>query len=312
MFSEPYQTSLLRGYPVKKLTDQLEVHFIHENLKPVSLHMRDGSTDEELNGAVYEIDPGTKDIDPLLAPLMIETRQGKKVVIDSRATKRERRDGPPVISAPADHRFALREAVLTYLWAVEGPEHFSQLGILPIRVYARWLSEGITRRLALDPLDQLRISIMAAFYYMSSFRDMSGEDSDTVKLGFANLISRALSVSVEEVLKRIMPVGQLTDLNSLITAIKDADGASVRMESLNVGLVYTVMGSCWYGAHAKNIVARSMEYPPTFLTMLMTAFSDRTYHSSYFAKTAMNADKQSLSREFILAMNHLSRGLTDE
>lgn len=310
MFIEPYQTSLLKGYPVKKLVDQLEVHYIDGSLAPVAFGARAGGMTGELGSEIVEINPGVSGIDPLLAPLMIGTRQGPKVVIDSRATKRERRDGAPVVAQPSDYRFAVREAGLTFLWATEGAAGFSQLGILPIRVFARWFSEGIVRKQGLDPMDQLRLQILAAYYYVSAFT--AEEMTEGRRVGYASLISRALSVPTEQILRVTEHAGVLTGLSSLVEACRSGEGASVRLESLSPALVYTLLGGSWYGARSRNIVATALEYPPTFITMLLTAYSDRTYHSSYFAKTAVMADKHSLSREFILALNHLSRGLTDE
>lgn len=305
MFREPYDTSLLRGFPTKKLVEQLEVHFIDDALKPLAF----AGDDEALVNAVYEIDPGVHGIDPMLSCKLIETRHGPKVVIDSRATKRESRAGGAVVTNPSDYRFAVRQAMLTYLWAVEGPKHFSQLGILPMRVYARWVSEGIVRRLGLDPMDQLRIQILAAYYYMCQF--VEEEVPETNRYGMANLIARALSTTAETVIKYIVPVGPLTGLGSLVEAIKSGEGASPRLEMLNVGIIYTLLAGGWFGAHGRYIVATALEYPPTFLVMLLTAYTDRSYHSAMFTKTALSADKQSLSRDFTIGMNHLTRGFAD-
>lgn len=184
MFIEPYQTSLLKGYPVKKLVDQLEVLYIDGSLTPVVF----GGRGDDLNGAIVEINPGTQGVDPLMAPLMIETRNGPKVVIDSRASKRQSRDGAMVVAQPSDHRFAVREAALTHLWAHDGPASFSQLGVLPIRVFARWFSEGIVRRQGLDPMDQLRLQTLAAYYYACSF--VMDDLTPARQLGIASVVSR--------------------------------------------------------------------------------------------------------------------------
>ncbi len=310
MFSEPYQTSLLRGYPVKKLTDQLEVHFIEGQLTPVTLFEHAPERAAQWGDVLFEIDPRVGDIDTMVSPKGIMTRSGLKVVLDARGLKRERRDGPPVIISAADYRFAVREALLTYLWMNDGPMAFSQLGILPIRVYARWVSEGLTRSLGLDPLDQMRLSILAGYYYMCQFQSNETTAlSPTQLVGMANILSRALAIKIEDVMHALTGLPILTDLASFMATVK-GDGASLRFEQANNGLLYTKLGGTWYGARARTIVGVALEYPPTFVTMLLSAYADRTYHSSYFAKLAANADRQQLSRDFVLAMNHLSQGLT--
>jgi len=306
MYNEPYDTSVLRHYPVKSLNAQLETNFIQGHLAAVALPDRDGEVSLD---ALYEVLPGNDSVDILEAPKLIDTRHGIKVVIDSRATKRVDRAGHSVITAPSDYRFAVREAILTYLWATQGAVAFSQLGILPIRVYARWVSEGLVRRLGLDPADQLRISVLASYFYLSSFSAV--ELTDGQKIGVASLIARALGLPIDHVLPIVQSAGFNPTMKDLLTTIQQAEGASPRLEAATVPLLYTLLNSSWFGARKSLIVSTALEYPPTFLTMLLTAYTDRSYHASFFAKTAQAADKASLSRDFILAMNHLSRGFTD-
>lgn len=310
MYNEPYQTSVLRGYPVKKLLEQLETQYIDGALAPVVLGKHERAEQPNAD-SVVEILPGNTAIDLLEAPLLIETRQGRKVAIDSRATKRAgRHHEPAVIASPADYRFAVREAILTYLWATEGAVGFSQLGELPIRVYARWVSEGISRKLGLDPMDHLRLQVLSAYYYVSSF--LSDGASPQRLVGMASLIGRALRIPMDKILPFITEAGTLTDAASLIHAFKTGHEASPRLEALNVGLLYTLLNPSWYGARKSIIVAVAVEYPPTFLTMLLSAYTERGYHSSYFTKTALSAAKNNQARDFVLALNHVSRGLTDE
>jgi hypothetical protein len=305
MFIEPYDTSVLKKYPVKALTEQLETSFIQGDLRAVELHSRDG---ENALDALYEVPPGVEKVEPMEAPKLIETRHGQKVVIDSRATKKFDRDGVLYVSAPSDFNFAKREAILTYLWA-QGAVAFSQLGELPIRVYARWVSEGIVRRLGLDPMDQLRVSVLAAYFYLCGF---SPEPlSEGQQIGVSNLISRAVGLPVNHVLPVVQTAGHITDLKDFVEKLKMAEGASPRLEQLNVALIYTLLNGSWFGARKGLIVATALEYPPTFLAMLLTAYTDRSYHSSFFARTAQLADKGLLHKQFVVALNHMSRGFTD-
>jgi hypothetical protein len=306
MFTEPYNTSLLKHYPVEKLTHQLETNFIQDALRAVELVSREG---EQPLDALYEVLPGNSSVDLMEAPKLFETRHGTKIAIDSRANVRVDREGKVVPVAPSDYKFAKREAILTYLWATQGTVSFSQLGVLPIRVYARWVSGALVHRLALDPLEEMRINILAAFFYLCNF---STEPlSEGQQLGVSSLIARALLYPVDKVVPVISAAGHIEDLKDLIQKIKTSEGASPRLESASVALLYTLLNGSWFGARKSNIVGSALEYPPTFLTMLLSAYTDRSYHSSRFADLAIRADKHQLSREFTLALNHLSRGFTD-
>jgi hypothetical protein len=306
MFNEPYDTSVLRRHPVKQLTEQLETNFVQGNLHPVAVP---AAHDEELTGVVYEVLPGNDSVDLMEAPKLLTTREGVKVVIDSRATKSVDRHGEASkVTAPTDYQFALREAILTYLWQQDAAA-FSQLGELPIRVYARWVSDALVRRLGLDDLDKLHIQIAAAFFYVCGFSD--GEMEEGRRLGVSTIIARALSLPMQLVVELVNKYGYIADLSDFVNKIKLVEAGNVRTQQISVGLVYELLKGSWFGARKSMIITSALEYPPTFLTMLLSAYNDRSYHSSFFAKTAVEADRKGQQRAFTLAMNHISRGLTD-
>jgi hypothetical protein len=307
MFNEPYDTSLLRRYNVKQLTEQLETSYVQGNLHAVAVP---AAHDEELTGVVVEVLPGNDAVDLMEAPKLITTRDGVKIVIDSRATKSVDRHGDAVrVTAPTDYQFALREAILTYLWQQDRAA-FSQLGELPIRVYARWVSDALVRRLGLDDLDKLHIQIAAAFFYVCGFSD--GPMEEGRRLGVSTLIARSLSLPLQHVVGVIDKYGYIADLSDFVSKVKTVEGASVRTAQLSVGLIYELLKGSWFGARKSMIVTSALEYPPTFLAMLLSAYNARGYHSAFFSKTAVEADRKGQQRAFTLAMNHISRGLTDE
>jgi hypothetical protein len=310
MYQQPYDTSLLKGYPVATWIHELEKLFIEERLAPVE-QKGDRTAGEEESRAVVEILPGMDELPPLLAPLLIDTRQGRKVVIDSRALKRVRNNGAPVVAAGGDYRFLLREAMLTWLWAQGDAAGFTHTGTLPVRVYARWVADGVARRLALSPLDQLHVSIMAAYYYLCGFRPEEEQADPSFVLGQASIISRAINLPTTQILKVLEGIGPLTSVQSFVNALKSSPELSLRMESISPGVIYTLVGGSWFGARARSIVGSALEYPPSFLTMLYTSYTDRSYHASYFAKMAVQADRHHQAKEFVTAMAHLTRGFFD-
>lgn len=306
MFKEPYDTSVLRRYDVKQLNDQLETNFVQGNLHSVPVPAAHG---DELVGVVYEILPGNDSVDLMEAPKLVTTREGVKVIIDSRATKSVGRDGTASrISSPADYQFALREAILTHLWQQDAAV-FSQLGELPIRVYAHWVSDAIVRRLGLDGMDRIRLQIAAAYFYVCSFHEEPLDEGR--QLGVSTLISRALSIPLQHVVGIANQYGYIADMPDFVEKIKSFEATNPRVSQITVALIYTLLQGSWFGARKSLIITTALEFPPTFLVMLLTAFTDRSYHSSYFAKTAQEADKAGKSRSFVLAMNHISKGLTD-
>lgn len=310
MYQQPYDTSLLKGYPVATWVHELERLYITDQLPVVSWEGDRSAADQDKR-AIVELLPGTDEVPPLVAPLRIETRDGPKMVIDARAMKRARADGQLVVAAGSDYRFLLREAMLAWLWSTGEAGAFAHTGTLPVRVYARWVADGVARRLALTPGDQLHVSILAAYYFLCSFRPEEEQADPTFVLGQASIISRAINLPVQDIMKTLDGINPVTSLLSLTQAMKASPSLSLRMESISPGVIYTLVGGSWFGAQARFIVASALEYPPAFLTMLYTAFTDRSYHSSYFAKTAVQADRHHQAKDFVVAMAHLTRGFFD-
>lgn len=314
MIMEPYQTTVLSAFAhrARQMRHQLEVGYLQDELHPVT------SGDDTLAG-VLELVPDSVDVEAMVAPILIHPRDGVKTVFDARANRRIKPGMAAYLVNPSDYYFARREAVLTQLWNTEGPERMSSLDALPIRVFARWLADGVARRLDLNALDRLRVEIVSAYYYTCQMRKAvpASADSDSLRqYGFANLISRALGANLAMVVDILSPLGFLaneqgnTDIHCLVDAIK-GDGSNVRLALINPGMIFTMLNGSWFGAHASFIVGRALEYPPSFLAMLYSAITNHTQHKSYFARTVQQADRQNQSRDLVAAMNHLARGLTD-
>lgn len=300
MMRDPYDTTLLRGHPVKQLRNALEEEAIKGLLMP---HLDDQGQPSSI---LFEVAPGDSVVPPMVAPMLFSHRSEECVAYDTRASKRRGRDGSVTIAIPSDYRFQKLNAGLTYAWAVKGPGAFAQLGLIPIKAYSQWMSESVVRRLGLDPLTQVNLRILAAYYYLAQLA--GGDVPVEHRIGSTSVISRALSVAPSAASALISQQGPMQSVLDLVKAYQ-AFGGSERMEVFNVGVLYTLLGPSWYGANSRPTVGVAIEYLPTFLAMLYTAYTDRSYHKSFFAKTAEGADRREHGRDYCLAVDAVLRGI---
>ena len=314
MFKQPYDTTMGARAPITKIKNELISQFLLGELHSVPMkgstkdrHSRSDHDEDAL--AIYEIPVDDKHVVALYAPVVIDTTDGPVTVIDTRPYMRRSREGVDVIADGLNYRALVREAVLTDVWYRENGQGFSSLGPIPLRVFSRWIADGVARRLALTPADQLRVSCVAAYYYLCLMREESDpEDAERDLLGRVNVISRALNLPANYVHDTLVNLSHLNSLEDFVSALKATPELSLRMESMSPAIIYTLLGGSWFGARKRFNVEAALEFPPSFLTMLYTAYTDRSYHSCYLAKLAVQADRRQESLEFILAMNNLTRG----
>ena len=311
MILQPYDTIALKAVAAKKpkLIEQLEVAFIHGDLKPVAYSGTYPSPH------VLEILPNVEGIDALVAPLLITTRQGQKVVFDARASRSINREGELGFRSASDYNFTKTEAALIWLWAEGNYDAFKQAGPLAIKIYARWIGRSLARLIALDGLNEIYLIILSGYYYMTQM--IPEELNDMRKFAVMGYLARALGVELDLVQRCLQTVNRINDGIELIDTMKRVGseqqvGYYVRLESLNPLLVYNKLVGGWYGANARTITGAAIEYVPTFLTMLYTAFEDHSYHSSPFTKMVLETDRRHEGRHVVLTVNQLLRGVTDE
>lgn len=197
-----------------------------------------------------------------------------------------------VIRNKTEVEFALLRMRLNKVWINQNASYLRNLSPLPLRVFASWISESVRRRFGLEPIEQHRLSILAAILYVSNFHNEDKLD-ETSHIRAATGIARDLGVLQTEVL-------ELLDQYPVIHSVKDfckiaSEAAStVRLRELNEGLLYESLGGSWFGVNYKEILAVSLEHPPTWIAIVYTAAEDRSYRqagiSRIFERSARRDD----------------------
>lgn len=297
MFKNPYDTTPCDSHDVSKIRLALQHAVIEGQLQPAR------TVKGETVTGVMEVPPYVKTVPPFAHPLPIVYSGKVLTVIDPRAFVTQKMSGETRIANPTEYQFLVLRGILAHLWIMGEEEGMTELGDLPIRVYSRLVSEALVRRLNLTPGDQLRLTVLAAYYHLCQYTaETSFDEHHIVRL--AGRIGRATAISVDRVLEVLDALKDEHDaypvlgpLDSFIRAI-EVVVPSPRVSILNVALVYAAIGGVWFGAYAREIVAVSLEYPPTFLAMLYMAINDRTYHGAMFSKLVDQVQRNGAGEDF--------------
>lgn len=323
MFNSVYSTTPCRDYPLEKIRDGIAKASI---ISPQSIS--GPSNNNEYKHIVWLITPTLSEIPAFAHPFVLINCNGKReeisrvpesqipnvlhslqsfqtipsIYIDVRNFTRLNQDGTVSVTSVLDYELSLMRALLTAHCLKESEQDLLSLTNLPLVIYTRWITEQLTRRLALPPEVQVRVTILVAFYYLSQFYSGDLNESDYIKI--ASQIAKATFISVEQILPIIEPVKRLTDANSLVLALI-TQGNSVRFEKFNLALLSGILVGSWFGFNNRELINVAVEHPPTFIAILYAAVNERGYRNTIIGRLVKEYAKGDIDKTFTKAVDSL-------
>lgn len=297
IFLTGYDTLAGRGYVTKNIIPLLQQAIVQSNFpdKNNLLNGVDvGSTTDPAVALLTTLTPEEMSVPPLVFPLYVEipgasTRRSKSyTVIDVRpymASNQITTGNGLAIRQKDNYDFFVTNGILTNSWIKPVRRNtFKFLGVAPMAVYSAMISNSIERRFALDPAEQLKIAIISAAFYYRLFDETSViQESEIVSI--TKSIATATRAPVDMIYEVLDQVVSLSNIDDLIQTIKKVI-ENPRLDGLNLGTLVTIINSMWYGPYGHELIVASLEHPPTWLTILYSAFTDRSMKHSGVAKIA--------------------------
>lgn len=207
------------------------------------------------------------------------------------------------IRLTTDYSLNKAMTILTAYWCTGKYNDFKFLGKTPMAAYAALISESIARRYGLDPKDQLIITIVAAAFYANLFNEQTTL-TENQKLSIVSNITAATFAKADMVFEVIDKITELSNLKDMVNAIKVCT-ENPRLDDLNIGIVVSVISGTWFGTNGKAIVSAALEHPPTWVTILYSAFTERSFKNSGLSKVVDKYRSNKGEVEFTRAMKNL-------
>ena len=183
-----------------------------------------------------------------------------------------------------EFNFNILRAQLQQIWASDLPRLMRDFSTLPLAAYANLISEHTTRRLALDPRDSLIITILAGVHYLNLFNDShSHDDPKTKTVQMSAKLSSVLGIKQQLIYEIITNHTEISGLDELCVACQTVTN-SVRLRDFNPVTLFGIIGSNWYGFNSRELMACSLEHPPTWISLISRALNSRGYSNSGLAK----------------------------
>lgn len=190
----------------------------------------------------------------------------------------------------------LKQALLQTAWQsdTQARRELYHLSDLPAQIYASWLSELITRRLALDETTQMKLAALSAWFFMCLFLTEDEFSAHVERGGNAAVkISRLLRLPLELV-QQVSESGYLKDSQAFTDAVKQL--GSLKLENFNLGVLHAITAGSWFGP--KPTIAVALEHPPTFIAVVHTVVNERGFQKTSIGMSAQRFLKGSVLEQF--------------
>lgn len=286
IYETAYQTTIGSMMDVRPITKSIRVMLVKDlpalqtfgcqvkgNIRPfflTGLGDEEGTVPQFAHPLLYKDDGGHQ---YLLTDVRAFVRQLSK--FDDSVSEKD-------IKNTTEWRLALHRAVLTQAWILK-EQSVLRTGLeLAGLVYAVWLSEVITKKFALDPKDQVLVSIAAHYFYQSLFQE---EIRESELMMMAAKTAKVLKVDVKScfsVFDKMTDVRTIDDFCKVLSKVTE----NIRLEGFNIGVVLSLISNSWYGHESKQILSVALEHPPTWCAIIYASIKERTYKNFLVARIA--------------------------
>lgn len=300
MFLSPYQTTPCKDYNLKAIVQELLLGKVDGLL----LDRGDG---------IWMTTPIMNHLPIFTQPITRIEMDNRKdvpdVIIDGRTMLRQNRGADSneqwLVANVSEHEFQLIRAKLQRLWM---HDHFDKLDLLRVGdlgaiTFINWISKSLSSKLGLDPQQYLNTSVIVGYYFACLHYDEAhfGEDD---KMKIVSQVSRWTRVPVANFMNIVDQLGYMNGIRDLVDALKQFSG-SLRLNQLNVGLIYALLGGSWFGNNSRETVAVSLEHPPTFTALMKAALELRSYKNAMLSKVAAQHTRGGSDADYLKNLNFL-------
>lgn len=307
-FKDSYETTSGSVSNTKSLNIALQTYFIKEEGKYISLNIDDtGETHPIFITGYYSSE---SEIPLFTHPITIKKSNGQNyLVTDLRFFIRKNTDYTDLDQSSnisqriekdvknwTEYNFAKTRAILNLAWVNGGENEIRNSLPFAGIIFASWISEAIGKAYALDYNDQLKIAVLASFYYQSLFNDENQFDENTRQKMAIHTIKATRSDSgyVNAVFDKIEAIDNINSFCEYVKSVTE----NIRLKNFNYAMLLTIIRNSWYGINSKEIIAVCIEHPPTWIAMVHAALTERTYKSSMIYRIAERFGKHGAADEF--------------
>ena len=229
------------------------------------------------------------------------------VIIDGRSLLRA--DGRPEKLDVYNHHVLV--ARLTQMW-YQGDRSvkrdFLQTSDFLPTVFISWLGGAVGNKLLLDATQVQIFRMIVAVYYIQLHTPLTESSTAEDKLRLYTRAAKYLPKHITVMMLENL-LGDPVPLNNIADFVLWAKQViqSPRMDQLTPGYMYPFLNYSW-GTAAREAVAVSLEYPPTFMALVYTTCLARSYTRTALGAVIDRVISMDSDRKYVKNVNHLIGG----
>lgn len=300
IFKTAYDTTACSGYRIKDTNDKLKLANLNNSLKTINLKF--SNFENSFNLKLVEGGNSTADTIPYFNHPIININEEVDVLIDVRNFgKWYTPQSKFIVRNNPEYSWNVMRGALNYIWVDERVELLRDVSILPSSVYAALISECVSRKYALDPAEQIVISVVACYYYNCLFTDENEFNENDLNRLSGN-IARATKVPSGKVFDIISDMKVIHSLEEMCEAFKEKS-KSIRLDDFNVGVLLAIVSGNWFGTNARENLAVGLEHVPTWLMICYASLNEATFKRSVLAKLVERFAKGGTGENFVKSID---------
>lgn len=316
MFISPYDTKTASWVKVQPIQADMKTAKIERRLTPVSVAIP-GIPDPRASGPsdnpnlfyLASGPTGNAQETAFSNPLTFTDTLGRLNIVADMRTMLSYEDG--VMSAR--NRTAMMDCQqlvvrmkAMWLWSNGRANDLLSISSLGMEVYARWLTEGVARRLGLNYDTIPRMMAYSAYFYYTQFYDASDIDPTMAMskiIEQTNIKSAVVMSVIGDIIEQNV---KITGLDSFIANAVSIVGAE-ELTIMDAKYLIAASGSAWIGAKADEATGIAIEYPPYFLSILYGSMNSNLYKNTAVGKILDRGEfrkiKEGFARNFTGIIN---------
>ena len=287
---------------VKKLEQSLKEALVVGELQ----NRRLGVEKIDQRVAVFLIGGSTDEanVQPFIHPYLIQNFKGQDYLVTDlrlfRTTSQEwlsDKEFEAGVRNKTEYMLAKSRAVLNLLWL--DPMEVNRIRArfnFAASVFAAWLSQAISKAYALDFQEQMRIMAVSMYYYYSLFSTENRLEGDALETAVVHTI-KTTKFPATEVYSIFESLGEMKNIEDYCTEVSKVI-QNVRLRDFNLAMLLTLIRNSWYGSNAKDLLSVALEHPPTWISIVFTTLTERTYKTSSLYKLIEMQGKHGNADEF--------------
>lgn len=192
----------------------------------------------------------------------------------------------------------LDRLVMEVMWIEHGPERILGLGLFPMKIFTRWLTNVVAKRLAIPQETQYSMMILSAYYFYCLHVNSTDRDFNQIDLSrVVGLIHRVTGLELRNIHDLVTGLPILRDLNGFIQVLKDRTG-STRLATLTPAGLFALVGNTIGGHDPRVTIGVALEHPPTFVALTYTSLTYRGAGKSGLAEVIKPLANSQEARDF--------------